>query len=114
MSIDAKLAVPAIFALALASGSAFADPGTVKIDSVSPDMPYASDKITLKYEATAGTEGDHLHLNVDGKRVDVIRQMMGTTELGPLPSGTHHVCLAVNTKAHVPTGAESCQDIKVW
>ncbi len=114
MSINPKVLVPAALGLLLASGSAFADAGKVTILSVTPKDPYAKDKIMVKYQATPGTEGDHLHLNVDGKRVDIIHELSGTAVVNPLPSGQHHICLAINTKAHVPTGAEACTDVMVW
>jgi len=109
-----KLFVPVIFAFLFAWGSAFAAEGKVTIMSVMPENPYNNDKITLKYEAVPGPEGDHLHLNVDGKRVDVIHQLKGTAMVDPLPTGKHHICLAVNTKEHVPTGVEGCVDVTVW
>jgi hypothetical protein len=28
-----------------------------------------------------------------------------------LMPGKHHICLTVNTKGHVPTGAEACIDV---
>ncbi len=103
-----------VVAFLLGSGTAFADAGKVKITHVSPDIPYAKDKIMLTYEATASSEGDHLHLNVDGKRVDIIHELKGTAAVNPLPSGKHHICLALNTTGHVPTGAEDCRDVTVW
>jgi len=112
--MNSKILVPVIFAFLFGWGSAFAAEGKVTILSVTPENPYDKDKIMLKYDAVPGPEGDHLHLNVDGKRVDVIHQLKGTATVNPLPSGKHHICLAVNTKAHVPTGVESCVDVTVW
>lgn len=109
-----RILVPLVFASIFGAASAFAAEGKVTISSVMPKEPYDKDKITLTYEAETGPTGDHLHLNVDGKRVDVIRPLKGTTTFGPLPSGKHHVCLAVNTAAHVATGVESCVDVTVW
>lgn len=106
--------IAGVLTLLFGSGRAFAEEGKVTIMSVSPSVPYNNDKIILKYEAVPGPEGDHLHLNVDGKRVDIIRQLTGTAEVHPLPSGKHHICLAINTKAHVPTGVEECVDVTVW
>jgi hypothetical protein len=103
-----------LLALAFVSSGAFAAEGKVVIKSVSPSSIYANDKITLNYEAIPGPEGDHLHLNVDGKRVDVIHQLKGNAVVDPLPAGKHHICLAINTKSHVPTGVESCVDVDVW
>jgi hypothetical protein len=106
--------ITAVVALVLGSGSVFAEEGKVTIMSVTPAVPYTNDKIKLTYEAVLGPNGDHLHLNVDGKRVDIIRQLKGTAEVGPLPAGKHHICLAINTVSHVPTGAEGCTDVTVW
>ncbi len=118
MSMNARIALLSLPALLLAAAGAFAADGApsgkVTILSVTPKEPYAKDKIALKYEAVAGPEGDHLHLNVDGKRVEVIHELNGTAMVGPLKSGNHHICLAINTKAHVPTGVESCVDVMVW
>jgi hypothetical protein len=105
---------PVLFTVLLGSCLAYAAGGKVTISSpMEGAMVSAKDKIVLEYEAEPGPEGDHLHLNVDGKRVDVIRQLKGTTETGPLTPGNHHLCLAINTKAHVPTGTEGCVNVMV-
>lgn len=101
-----------IFAFIFGSNLAFADMGKVTIispaDGAMVDSYY---KTELKYEATPGPDGDHLHLNVDGKRVDVIHQLKGTAMVNALPPGKHRICLAVNTKGHVPTGVEGCINV---
>ena len=112
--MDKKIVITALFALTLGSGGVFAVSGKVNINSVSPTNAYTNDKITLNYDAMPGPDGDHLHLNVDGKRVEVIRPLKGNAVVDPLPAGKHHICLAINTKAHVPTGVESCVDVTVW
>ncbi len=109
-----KTLVSIFLAALFACGSALAAEGKVTISSVTPKDPYAKDKITLVYEAIPGPNGDHLHLNVDGKRIDVIHDLKGSTTFGPLSSGKHHVCLAVNTASHVATGVEGCVDVMVW
>ncbi len=110
-----KTFVPLVLAgLFAAAASVFATDAKVTITSVSPKEPYNKDKITLQYEAVVAETGNHLHLNVDGKRVDVIRQLKGTATLDPLPSGKHHICLAENTPSHVATGVEGCVDVTVW
>jgi hypothetical protein len=43
--------------------------------------------------------------------VDVIHQLKGNANVGMLEAGKHHICLEVNTKGHVPTGAEACVDV---
>ena len=107
--MNKKSVILLLSALLIGSGSAYAAEGKVVIlspaDGATVDSYYS---FKLKYEAEPGPNGDHLHLNIDGKRVDIIRQLKGNVEVGPLPVGKHEVCLAVNTKAHVPTGVEKC------
>ena len=101
-----------IFAFTFGSNLAFADVGKVTIlspaDGAMVDSHY---KTEVKYEAIPGPDGDHLHLNVDGKRVDVIHPLKGATTVDALPPGKHRICLAVNTKGHVPTGVEGCVNV---
>ena len=101
-----------MFAALLAAGAAFAAGGKVTISAPADGATVSSTAATkLSYEAVPGPDGDHLHLNIDGKRADVIRELKGTTEFGPLPPGKHQVCLAINTKSHVPTGDEGCINV---
>ncbi|MDO8990840.1 MAG: hypothetical protein Q7U91_14540 [Sideroxyarcus sp.] len=107
-----ELLKPVLFAILLGSSLAYAAAGKVMITSpMEGAMVGTKDKIVLKFEADPGPEGDHLHLNVDGKRVEVIRALKGTTEAGPLSPGKHQLCLAINTKGHVPTGTEGCVSV---
>ncbi len=110
--MNTKILAPAFFAFLLGSGSAFAVDGKVTISSPANGASVSQhDNVELSYEAVPGTDGDHLHLYLDGKRVDVIHSMMGKAKVGMLDPGKHHICLAVNTKGHVPTGAEACIDV---
>lgn len=103
---------PVMLAFLLSSANALAIDGKVVILSPQSGTTVSQhDKIVLNYEATPGPDGDHLHLNIDGKRVDVIHPMKGTAEVGTLLPGKHHICLAVNTRGHVPTGVEGCTDL---
>lgn len=107
-----KLFISSVFLLS--SINAFAAVGKVTISSPSNGATYsAKEKINLNYDAIAGTDGDHLHLNVDGKRMDIIHKMRGVATVDSLASGKHQVCLEVNTKGHTPTGAGSCIDVIV-
>ncbi len=107
--MNQKIAYAALAVALFSSSIAYSASGKVTITSPADGATTSSkEAIKLTYEAESPTEGDHLHLNVDGKRVDVIHQMKGTTEVGPLDPGRHQVCLAINTKAHVPTGVEKC------
>jgi hypothetical protein len=98
--------------LALAWGQACAAEGSITISSPQNGATVSSNsKVPLTYAATLSPTGNHWHLNVDGKRVDILRQPKGTAELDPLPAGKHHVCLTENTVSHAPTGVETCVDI---
>ncbi len=98
--------------LALFSGSVFAADGSITISSPANGATVsAKDKVPVAYAAMLGPTGDHLHLYVDGKRVDVLRAAKGSADLDALPAGKHHVCLTVNTSSHAPTGVETCVDI---
>jgi hypothetical protein len=110
--MNMKMLTPIFFTFLLASVSATAAEGKVTIFSpVNDAMVSQHDDVKLSYKAIPGPDGDHLHLNVDGKRADVIHQLEGNADVGMLPVGKHHICLAVNTKAHIPTGIEGCVDI---
>lgn len=110
--MDSKILAPVFFVFLLLSTNALAVEGSVTISSpangamVNKDTP-----VELSYAAIPGPEGDHLHLYLDGKRIDIIRPMNGTADVGKLAPGKHHICMAVNTKGHVPTGAEACIDV---
>lgn len=98
--------------LTLLCGTAWAADGSITINSPSNGaMVSVNSKLPVIYEATLGANGDHLHLYVDGNRVDVLRQIKGNTELDALPAGKHHICLTVNMKSHAPTGVEKCVDV---
>lgn len=112
--MNTRILTSIFFALLLSSTSAFAAAGKVTISSPKDGAMFTTnDDIVLTYAAIPGPNGDHLHLNVDGKRVDVIHQLKGTEDVGTLGSGKHHICLAINTAAHVPTGVEGCIDVTV-
>jgi len=75
-------------------------------------MVTAGEKFKVSYDAVLDQNGDHLHLNVDGKRMDILRQLKGTAEIDGLAPGKHQLCLLMNTKGHVPTGTESCVNVQ--
>jgi hypothetical protein len=110
--MKSEILTPVIIAFLLTSVSADATEGMVTISSPqSESITYQHDNVVLSYKAILGPDGDHLHLNVDGKRMDVIHQLEGNIDIGKLAVGKHHICLAINTKSHVPTGNEGCVDI---
>lgn len=68
---------------------------------------------TLTYEIDPGTEGNHVHVVVDGREVAVLRKRTGIYRLQGLASGPHEICLKVANKAHVPIGVEHCVQVVV-
>ena len=100
------------FILVIGCAQAFAADGKITINfPANGAILSAKDKLAINYDAVLGPTGDHLHLYVDGERIDVLRQLKGSTELEPMTPGIHHICLAENTKSHVATGPETCIDV---
>ena len=98
--------------LVLFCGSALAAEGKITISSPAHGALISADsKFALNYEATLGPKGDHLHLYVDDKRIDVLRQLKGSYDIDALTPGKHKICLTENTKWHGSTGLESCVDV---
>jgi hypothetical protein len=107
-----NIKILATLILSLVCTFAYAAEGSITIISPTKDAMFSSkNKVPVKYEAVLGPNGNHLHLYVDGKRVDILRQIKGTAELDPLAPGRHHICLTVNTVTHAPTGVETCVDV---
>ena len=93
--------------LALLCGQVFAADGSITITfPANGAMSSTKHKVPVIYEAMPGANGDHLHLYVDGNRVDILHQAKGAAEPDPLSAGKHRICLTVNAKTHVPTGAQ--------
>ena len=112
--MNIKILAPLLFTALLVSASAFAEEGKVTISSPMNGATFGTnDDIKLDFSVLLGPNGNHLHLNVDGQREDIIRQTSGMEDVGTLPAGKHHICLAVNTASHVPTGVEGCIDVTV-
>jgi hypothetical protein len=108
--MNIKMLTPIL--LSLLYGQALAADGKIIISAPANGATLsAKNKITVTYDAVLGAEGDHLHLYVDDKRIDVLRQIKGSTEMDALLPGKHHICLTVNTKSHAATGVESCVDV---
>lgn len=105
-----SLLIPLV--LALATGQALAADGKITINSpANGAMVSTTAKLPVSYEAELGPKGDHLHIYVDDKRIDVLRQLKGSTELEVLKPGKHKICLTENTKWHMSTGLETCVEV---
>ena len=110
--MNTRILAPLFYASLLVSTCALAADGKVTILSPANDAMVSTDaKVELSYEATPGSDGDHLHLYLDGKRIDVIHPMKGTAEVGMLKPGKHHICMTVNAKGHAPVSPETCIDV---
>jgi len=110
--MNTRILAPVILAFLLGSGGALAADSKVTISSPANGVTVSPhDSVELAFDAIPGSDGDHLHLYLDGKKLDVIHQMKGTAKVGMLDVGKHHICLTVNTKSHAPTGAEACVDV---
>ncbi len=105
-----RILAPALLSLFLASaGSAFAEAGSITISAPLDKATVSqNDDVEITYAATLGPNGDHLHLYLDNKRIDVLHQLKGKADVGLIPLGDHKICLAENTSSHVPTGLETC------
>lgn len=93
------------------SGMVMNQPAHDKVTILSPaDGATVESDFTfkLKYKAVCGPNGDHLHLSIDGKRVAMIHQRKGTTDIYPLAPGKHQICLSIHTKEQALIGVEKC------
>jgi hypothetical protein len=108
--MNIKILAPLL--LVLFCGQALATEGKITINSPARGALISADsKLAVNYEATLGPKGDHLHLYVDDKRIDVLRQLKGSYDIDALPPGKHKICLTENTKWHMSTGLENCVDV---
>ncbi len=99
---------------AVCATAAWAQTGSAKLVSpVDGAELEAAKPIQVAYEVVLGPKVDHIHLYVDGAEKAVLREAMGTHTLAPLPAGAHEICVKAVTKAHVPTGLEQCNKVRV-
>jgi hypothetical protein len=98
--------------LAIVCAPALAEGGKITINSpVNGAMVGANAKVLLNYEVMLGPSGDHLHLYLDDDRIDILRQLKGSTEVDGMKPGKHKICLTENTKWHMSTGLERCVEV---
>ena len=89
----------------------------------------SAERANVFYYASFDPKGDHVHLSVDGKEketlreleishvtdlyqkghwVPVMREINGKTAIDPLSPGKHEICAKVVDKSHAPLGIETC------
>ena len=73
----------------------------------------ALDEQRLVYEVDPGPRGDHVHVYLDGKEIDILRKLKGSYLLETPSGGRHDICIKVVNKAHVPVGIENCIQVTV-
>ncbi len=106
-----KLVTVTFAALLFGTTHAFAAAADAKVTIHSPENgATVGQNMTIEFDAIKGSEGDHLHLYVDGKRVDVIHELKGTTKVALTP-GKHRVCMEVNTTGHVAVSPQACVEV---
>jgi hypothetical protein len=95
--------------LLLASASVFAAEGKITILAPADGAVVSTrDKVTVSYEADFGPNGNHLHLYLDSRRMDVVRQAKGSDDIRILLAGKHEICLEIETSWHFSTGVRQC------
>ncbi len=122
-----------VFLLVSLVPSAFASVGEVRIISPANGASVDSDaQFHVVFMAKFDGTGDHVHLYVDGKghetlrnraisrTVDtysggkwkeVSREIDGRKAMGPLAPGKHRLCIGVVDSSHKPTGLEKCINV---
>ena len=89
------------------SSSVNAETSSVKI--LSPiDGTKVKETFTMNYDVTPGPGGDHIHMYVDGKQVDVIKKIKGQYAFKKLSTGNRELCIKIVDKGHTPIGVEKC------
>ena len=66
----------------------------------------------MKYKVTKSPDGNHVHIFVDNGKPEVVRQMEGTYQVGPLSPGDHTITIMEVTSNHSPTGVKAMTHVK--
>ena len=72
-----------------------------------------SQPVVLEYEVDPGPRGDHVHVYVNGREVDVVRRLKGRHSVGRLAPGLHELTIKVVNRTHVPVGIEAAIKVEV-
>lgn len=70
-------------------------------------------KIKVKYKATLGEKGTHLHLYVDDQPEVMLHKLKGSYTVEPLVAGKHGICIKLMDKDHAETGTQDCVMFRV-
>ncbi len=109
--MDTRASFFALPALLLAGSATFAAEPQGSITLLAPPdgaVVSISQPVTIKWEAVWGPDGNHLHVYLDDRRMDVVREAKGSDDIRILLPGKHQICLAIETRWHSPTGVQKC------
>lgn len=88
--------------------------GSVTISSPQSGATLSSRQpVMLDYSVDPGPKGDHVHVYVNGREVDVVRRLKGRHNVGNLPPGSYEIAIKVVNRIHVPIGVEASVKVEV-
>ena len=94
--------------------AALAADGSVNISSPKDgDILSPNKKIKVKYKATLGDKGNHLHLYLDDQPEVMLRKLKGHYRMDKLAPGKHGICIRLMDKEHAETGTQDCVMFRV-
>lgn len=70
-----------------------------------------SEPVTIAWQAVWGPDGNHLHIYMDSRMMDIERAANGSDTIRILLPGKHEICLAIETRWHFPTGVRKCIEV---
>jgi hypothetical protein len=103
-------ALPALFFCSMA----FADAPQGSIAILEPAdgaVVSISEPVTIKWQAVWGPDGNHLHIYMDSRMMEIERMASGSDTIRILLRGKHQICLAIETGWHFPTGVRKCIEV---
>ena len=73
--------------------------------------PKDGDKVptsfSVEYDVIASESGDHVHIDIDGGKPSVLKEMKGSFKFDGVAPGEHTISILENSSSHNPTGAKA-------
>lgn len=85
----------------------------IKIASPADNATITGNSVTVEYEVKPSSNGDHIHIYVDDRKPDVLRQLKGSYEVTDLTPGTHAIVIKEVNAGHTPTGHDATVHVTV-
>lgn len=101
-------------AMLLACSTAFGaePPGSISILAPADGAVVPThEPVLIKWQAVWGKDGNHLHIYMDYRMMDIERAADGSDTIRILLPGKHKICLAIETRWHFPTGVRKCIEV---